>query len=100
MTYTRLTIEEREKIHALVNQGKSNREIAESLNRSHTTISRELKRCRSRYEYSPSKAHAHAGGLTPQQGRKPIIDTRPEVWYEAVKKLIEDNSPELVLPPN
>lgn len=96
MNYTRLTIEEREKIHALVNQGKSNREIAESLNRSHTTISRELKRCKSRFEYSPSKAHTHAGRLTPQRGRKPIIDTRPEVWYAAVKKLIEDNSPEQI----
>lgn len=96
MNYTRLTIEEREKIHALVNQGKSNREIAESLNRSHTTISRELKRCKSRFEYSPSKAHSHAGRQTPQRGRKPIIDTRPEVWYAAVKKLIEDNSPEQI----
>ena len=96
MNYSRLTIEEREKIHALVNQGKSNREIAENLKRSHTTISRELNRCRSRYEYSPSKAHAHAGGLTPQRGRKAIIDTRPQVWYDAVKKLIEDNSPEQI----
>jgi len=96
MNYTRLTIEEREKILVLVNQGKSNREIAEALNRSHTTISRELKRCKTRFEYSPSKAHIHAGRLSPQRGRKPIIDTRPEVWYEAVKKLIEDNSPEQI----
>lgn len=96
MNYRRLSIEEREKIHALVNQGESNREIAEALNRSHTTISRELKRCKTRFEYSPSKAHIHAGRLAPQRGRKPIINTRPEVWYEAVKKLIEDNSPEQI----
>ena len=64
MNYRRLTIEEREKIHALVNQGQSNREIAETLNRSHTTISRELKRCKTRFEYSSSKAHTHAGRLT------------------------------------
>jgi IS30 family transposase len=86
MKYTRLSTEEREKIHALVNQGKSNREIAEALNRSHTTISRELPRCNTRYECSPSKSHTHAGRLSPQRGRKPIMACRPEVWYEAVKK--------------
>ncbi len=79
MKYTRLTIEERERIHALVNQGKTNREIASAINRSHTTIARELKRCKTRFEYSPSKAHTHAWGLSPSRGRKPIIDIRPEV---------------------
>ncbi|NDB35853.1 MAG: helix-turn-helix domain-containing protein [Flavobacteriia bacterium] len=54
--YKRLTIEERERIHALVNQGKTNREISSDLDRSHTTISRELKRCGTKYEYLPSKA--------------------------------------------
>lgn len=43
-TYTRLTIEDREQIYLLINQGKSNREIAEALNRSHTTIATELAR--------------------------------------------------------
>ena len=58
-TYKRLNLEERERIHALVNQGKTNREIAASLNRSHTTISRELQRCGTKFEYSPSKADKH-----------------------------------------
>jgi len=40
--------------------------------------------------------HPHAGRLIPQRGRKPIIDTREEVWYGSVKKLIEDNSPEQI----
>jgi len=96
MKYTRLTIEERETIHALVNQGKTNREIASELKRSHTTIARELKRCRTRLEYSPSKAHTHAGRLLPSKGRKPIIDIRPQVWYEAIQKLVEDFSPEQI----
>ena len=61
-------------------------EIAVELNLSHTTISRELKRCNTRFEYSPSKAHAHAIRLIPQRGRKPIIYTRLEVWYEVVNK--------------
>ena len=96
MKYKRLTLEDREQIHALVNQGKSNREIASTINRSHTTILRELRRCKTRFEYSPSKAHKHAGRLSPSRGRKPIIDVRPEVWYEAMKKLIDDLSPEQI----
>jgi IS30 family transposase len=51
MKYKRLTLEEREKIHALVNQGKTNQEISLVLNRSHTTISRELKPCGTKFEY-------------------------------------------------
>ena len=93
MKYTRLTIEERETIHALVNQGKTNREIAYELKRSHTTIARELKRSPTRLEYSPSKAHSYAGRLLPSRGRKPMIDIKPQVWYEAMQKLIEDFSP-------
>jgi IS30 family transposase len=67
--YKRLTLEEREKIHALVNQGKSNREISAELERSHTTISRELRRCGTKFEYSPSKAQTNAGGKAPLRER-------------------------------
>ncbi len=38
MKYKRLTLEEREQIHALVKQVMTNREISLTLNRSHTTI--------------------------------------------------------------
>ena len=95
-THTRLTIGEREQIYLLVNQGKSNREIAEALNRSHTTIARELARFRTRYEYSPSKAESHLRRQAPKRGRKSIIELRPEVWDESIKKLIHDNSPEQI----
>ena len=96
MKYTRLTIEEREKIQALLNQGRTNRGIASELKRSPTTIAREFKRSKTRFEYSPSKAHASANKLSPARGRKSIIDTRPEVWYDAMKKLVEDLSPEQI----
>ncbi len=96
MKYKRLTLEEREQIHALVNQGKSNRMIAIALKRAHTTIARELKRCKTRYEYSPSKAHKQASQISPSRGRKPIIEERPAVLYEAMKKLIADLSPEQI----
>jgi IS30 family transposase len=96
MKYKRMTLEEREQIHALVNQGKSNREISATLNRSHTTISKELRRCGTKYEYSPSKAHKQARGKDPQRGRGRIIDTRPEVFHEVLKRLFLKHSPEQI----
>ena len=96
MKYKRLTLEEREKIHALVNQGKTNREISLVLNRSHTTISRELKRCGTKFEYSPSKAHSKARKEDPKRGQKKIPDSRFEALEEALKKIIARNSPEQV----
>jgi transposase, IS30 family len=96
MKYKRLTLEEREKIHALVNQGKTNREISLALNRSHTTISRELKRCGTKFEYSPSKADKKAKKESPARGRKKIVDERLEVLGEALKRIVQRNSPEQI----
>jgi transposase, IS30 family len=96
MKYKRLTLEEREKIHALVNQGKTNREIASVLNRSHTTISRELKRCGTKFEYSPSKAQKKAKKEDPSRGRKRMIDVSPEILTEVYKRISLRNSPEQV----
>ena len=96
MNYKRLSLEERESIHALVNQGYTNREIANSLNRAHSTISIELKRCKTRLEYSPSKAHEHAHGKNPERGRKRILDAYPEVLIEAFGQLFQNLSPEQI----
>jgi IS30 family transposase len=96
MKYKRLTLEEREKIHALVNQGKTNREISSILNRSHTTISRELRRCGTKFEYSPSKADKKARKEDSARGRKKIVDERLEVLGEALKRIAQRNSPEQV----
>jgi len=74
MHYTRLTIEEREKIHVLVNQGKSSREIAKNLKRSHSTVSREVLKFLTRFEYSLSKAHQKAGKEIAKRGRRPLRD--------------------------
>jgi len=70
--------------------------IAEELNRSHTTISREIGRFRTRFEYSPSKAHELASRLKPKTGRKQIAKIRPELWEESVRRIILDNSPEQI----
>lgn len=96
MKYLRLDIEEREKIYALVNQGKSVREIAKALNRSHSTISRELKRCGSKLEYSPSKAQKKAGKQEKEKGRKKILDIRPEVFEAVFRNLFQKLSPEQI----
>jgi IS30 family transposase len=96
MKYKRLSLEEREQIHALVNQGKTNREIAAALSRSHSTISRELKRSNTKFEYSPSKAHKHARGKDPDRGRRRIFDYYPEVLMEVYEQLSQKLSPEQI----
>ena len=96
MNYTRLTIEEREKIHLQINQGKSNRDIANSLGRSHSTICREVHRFPTRFEYSPSKAHQLATKAILKKDRKSIIETRPELLSDVFQKLLEDYSPEQI----
>ena len=55
--YTHLSIEERESLLLSIGAGKTLREIARILQRSPSTLSRELKRnCENREEYSPDKA--------------------------------------------
>ena len=39
---------------------------------------------------------SHARRQAPKRGRKPIIEVRPKVWDEAIKKLIHDHSPEQI----
>lgn len=57
MSYCHLTVAERSKIEVLKGVGYSCRAIARHLNRSHTTISREVKRLN---EWSAEKARQHA----------------------------------------
>lgn len=58
MSYNHLTIDERSVIYALKKDGRSIRFIASSINRSPSTISRELKRnfCGYQYKYLPHNA--------------------------------------------
>ncbi len=54
--YTQLTKSERQEIYLLMNKGYSYGDIAKALNRSKSTISREVRRNRTRGRYEPSKA--------------------------------------------
>ena len=59
--FKRMSQEERDKIAVFINRGKSLREIAIELDRSPSSVSRELKRnSRSRAQYRPHRAHERA----------------------------------------
>ncbi|AVH50681.1 hypothetical protein C3Y93_08735 [Acinetobacter sp. SWBY1] len=57
MNYTHLTLEERYQIYALLRESFSKRHIACRLNRSPSTISREIQRNRARNGYFAKHAH-------------------------------------------
>jgi IS30 family transposase len=96
MNYSHISLEEREQIFALINQGKDAREIGKILNRSHTTIYREIKRCGGRTDYTPSKAQSNAESQGRSKGRKRIVDSKPEALLEAFRRLFNNLSPEQI----
>lgn len=98
MKYTHLSLEERERLYALVEQGMSFREASKVLNRSHTTLSREYKR-NAPYlhgEYIPIRAHKRSK----ERGRKQRLKAplkSPEILLYVRQKLREDGwSPEAI----
>ncbi len=95
MTYIQLTETERYQISSLKKAGFSQRFIAESLKRSPSTISRELKRNQEVQTYCPEQAHLK--GLARRHFAKKAVKITPEVkkW---IKRLIwQDLSPEQVV---
>ncbi len=87
--YSHLSIEEREILYLMRGQGKSFREIARTLNRSPSTISREWKRGKSNKQaYFPSRAHARYKIRRKNCGRKRILFD--PVLKEKIRHLIED----------
>lgn len=95
--YKHLTIEEREKLYLMHNQGFSIRKIAIALTRSPSTISREIERNKvSHQPYSPSVAQTRYKNRRKRCGKKRILsDTTVR---EKVRTLIRDYhwSPEQV----
>ena len=95
--YKHLSIEEREKLYLMLNQGISIRKIAAFLNRSPSTVSREIHRNQIFFKsYSPSIAQTRYQNRRKQCGRKRIL-LSPKV-KEKVRELIQENhwSPEQV----
>jgi IS30 family transposase len=94
MTYKHLTREERYQIHALRRQGISLSVIAVELNRSRSTITRELKRNADAKGYKPAKAHDRA--RTRQSTRRNARQFGTQQWSRVHSYLRLGLSPEQV----
>lgn len=96
--YQQLSIEEREKIHLGLWQGKSIRLVAYELSRSPSTISRELKRNfpSHRMVYTPRLAHQRAQETTRKRGRRFRLKSKVTRDYVEDKLVNENWSPEQI----
>lgn len=85
--YTHLTLEEREKLYAWKEKGLSLRQIAKKLGRSHSTLSRELKR-NTKYgkEYIPCYAQRRYERVGNKQRRKAPLKC-PEIFLHVREHL-------------
>jgi IS30 family transposase len=92
MNYTHLTREERYQIYALKKAGHTQSEIAKVLERSPSTISRELSRNRGGRGYRPKQAHRLACERHASNARQ--IDEA--TWRFAKARLREDWSPDQI----
>jgi IS30 family transposase len=92
MNYTHLTREERYQIYALNKAGHTQSDIANLLERSCSTISRELSRNRGRRGYRPKQAQAKAEDRRAINARR--VDD--EAWQLAQEKLLMQWSPEQI----
>jgi len=95
--YKQLTLEEREKIYTLKEQGLSFRSIGQIMGRSHRTVAREFRR--NRYvgqEYIPCKAQEISMKRSAKQRTKAPLKN-PEVFLYVRRSLREEGwSPELI----
>lgn len=92
MTYTHLTREERYQIYALKKAGHKQNEIADLLERSESTISRELARNRGGRGYRPKQAQCMADERRAMNAR--TIDEA--TWQFAQDRLLEQWSPDQI----
>lgn len=87
--YRHLSIEEREKLYLMAEQGETLRQIARELNRAVSTISRELKRNKAaKYPYSPSRAQRNYEKRRKLCGRKHILSCPEKREY--IRHLIQN----------
>lgn len=92
MNYTHLTREERYQIYVLKKMGHTQSDIASVLDRSESTISRELKRNCGRRGYRPKQAHSKAVGRRAINARR--VDE--QAWRFAQEMLLQQWSPEQI----
>src|SRR5437879_5627874 len=99
--YTQLTLAEREQLYGMRKEGKSLRSIAKKLKRSHTSLSRELRR-NIKYGneyfgniYLPCKAQKLAEKRAKKQRYKAPLKN-PSIFLYVRKKLRKEWSPEII----
>jgi len=92
MNYTHLTQDERYQIYVLKKAGHIQSEIANLINRSESTVSRELRRNRGRRGYRPKQAQAKADDRRAINARR--VDD--DAWQFAQEKLQMQWSPEQI----
>src|SRR5258708_14090335 len=96
MSYRQFNVEERTLIARFLSQGCTCREMARRLGRSHSTISREIKRnALSEEVYLNTEAHARALRRRCQPRHRQRWNHRPLVRY-VMKKVAQRFSPELI----
>lgn len=95
MSYCRLTLEERYQIYALYESKLTIRDIANFLNRAASTISRELKRNKGRYNYKAKQADNLAKARRSGIGPKKKITGKLKSKIDA--KLRSDWSPDQIV---
>ena len=90
-----LSLAEREEISRGIARGRSAREIARGLGRSHTTIAREIERCGGRRRY---RAHAaeRESWRRAQRPRPTKLELCPELRRLVSDRLCEDHSPQQI----
>ena len=94
MASGRLNLHERYRIHALFEAGCTVRTVAMMLDRSPSTISRELRRNRTGRRYQPEAAHRMACTRRARASRRSRIDAERIQQIEVL--LVEDHSPEQI----
>ena len=92
MNYTHLTLEERYQIYALLREGFSKRHIACRLNRSPSTISREINRNRARNGYFAQ----HANKIAQRRQCPNPKRISSEMWVQIIAYLHLQWSPEQI----
>lgn len=93
----RLSYSERVKIETLLKEKRSLTYIANELDRSISTISREVKKWRgSRFNYNATIAHDYASTINRYKGRGTKLERNPRLKSQVYKGLIEKLSPEAI----
>jgi IS30 family transposase len=90
-----LTLEEREEISRGIARGRSARQIALALARSHTTIAREIERCGGRDRYRAHAADREAW-VRARRPRPAKLELCPELRRLVEEQLRKDHSPEQI----